>query len=708
MHTARSALPVFVLATALTCTPLATPSPAFGDIAMPNSASCRQPAAANPNDFAALAASLGCAQARPQRQIAVQLASETTDAATQIGVADSNLYDLDHAGLTARLTELQSIGVTNLRVAVPWVYIQPTATTYDWAKMDSLVETASAMGFTVTGAISGNPVWGGLPIAGAPNPTAYGKFAGAVAERYGSKISTFEIWNEPNGVVFYAPVSAASYTAVLKAAYTAIKAVNPSATVLAGSLGATSNVYGISVTPQRFLAQMYEAGAAGYFDALSYHPYHYTLPFSAGAGIANSPLEQVRQLYALMVANGDGDLKIWATEYGNATTPGWGVTQTEQAALMRDFITAWSRLSYSGPAFVYTAQDLATGILNHELNFGLFTSSGNAKLAAQVIAQLIAQSALGELPDYTAPKMTLARELYLQLASVGFGLANQALVIPNAVIALAYDHMPAVVRRAFQAVSKVVSQVAAAVVTAAAPVVQSAIASLLSMAPNTTKAEDDAESTGQQGDSRQETGLPNVGDVIAGSLRDTQLTLQGYVRDTGLTVAGALRDVQLTIDGHLQASNPHDQSVTATPLGTDGTAAAEVTAPVVEPGSAAALPATELEHASEPGEEVVSAAPEPVDAAAAAQPSLDVAVTTAPERAAAPTVKRARTSPRSGLMLSAGSPAESAAPRGSLASSEAEAAEGPSPRAPRPAASGASGSRTDAAGDTAKASGPAA
>ncbi len=59
------------------------------------------------------------------------------------------------------------------------------------------------------------------------------------------------------------PVSAAGYTQMLTAAYTAIKAANPDAAVLVGSLIATTDVSGISVTPQRFLAQMNEAGAGG-------------------------------------------------------------------------------------------------------------------------------------------------------------------------------------------------------------------------------------------------------------------------------------------------------------------------------------------------------------------------------------------------------------------------------------------------------------
>ena len=165
-----------------------------------------------------------------QHHVAVQLVAEISDTSATVGVADSNLYNLSQDELVDRLNDMKSLGVTDLRIAVPWMYIQPTsATSYDWSKMDSVVDTASSMGFSITGAISGNPKWDGTPLAGAPNPTAYATFASAVASRYGTKSGAYEVWNEPNGVVSFAPVSAAKYPEVPKAAYTAIKAANPDA-----------------------------------------------------------------------------------------------------------------------------------------------------------------------------------------------------------------------------------------------------------------------------------------------------------------------------------------------------------------------------------------------------------------------------------------------------------------------------------------------
>ena len=58
-----------------------------------------------------------------------------------------------------------------------------------------------------------------------------------VKRYYGKGAKYFEIWNEPNNPAFWSPTpNPAAYTADLKAAYTAIKAVAPSAMVITASL----------------------------------------------------------------------------------------------------------------------------------------------------------------------------------------------------------------------------------------------------------------------------------------------------------------------------------------------------------------------------------------------------------------------------------------------------------------------------------------
>ena len=423
------------------------------------------------------------AQAASPRTVsmAVKLAASVTeDGSSQtVGVADAYLYTLNQADLVTQLNQIRSLGVTDLRIVVPWIYIQPTsATAYDWTKMDNVVNTARAMGFSMTASITMNPPWNGTPLIGAPDPDTYATFAAAVAQRYGTSIAAYEIWNEPNAVTFLAPADPRAYTAMLKAAYTAIKAVAPGATVIAGVLGAVTTVPGMSLAPQQFLAGMYAAGAQGFFDALSFHPYNYTLPFSAGAGVTNSPLEQVKALYALMTANGDSALKIWATEFGNPTSPG-GINQTQQAQMLRDFVTAWSKLPFAGPAYVYTAADLNSGYLLDENNFGLFTTNGIPKLAAQTLATLISQLANGTLPNYTAPGMSAPQTIWIQLVSTAIAVVNQVLLIPNVATGILYNAAPRVLQQAFSAVAHTISMTTAQTLNAITPAAETGIGLLI-------------------------------------------------------------------------------------------------------------------------------------------------------------------------------------------------------------------------------------
>jgi hypothetical protein len=212
----------------------------------------------------------------------------------------------------------------------------------------------------------------------------------AVATRYKGKVADYEIWNEPNYDLFWAPEpDAAQYTALLKVAYTAIKAADPNATVIAASVASAAETPGGPViNPVTYLSQMYAAGAAGYFDAIAYHPYLYTVPFSAGEGHAGVPITQAEQLHALMVANGDGHKKIWATEYGQ---PSSEFSEANQAAYIGDFLRTWRTLDYAGPAFIHTLADYPSSD-PIQASMGLVRQDWTPKPALAVVKQVIVEN----------------------------------------------------------------------------------------------------------------------------------------------------------------------------------------------------------------------------------------------------------------------------------------------------------------------------
>jgi hypothetical protein len=405
-----------------------------------------------------------------------------------VGFSDGDLYGMTPAEIQANLALVQSTGSDTIRIDIPWSAVEPTNGTYNWTEVDDIVDAASADGIAIDAVLNDTPAWAATPgtpaISGPPaSDGQFATFASAVASRYGTQISAYEIWNEPNSVQNWSTgPNAAAYTALLQAAYPAIKAADPSAIVVAGVLGSTVSVGDITENPVTFLSQMYADGAEGYFDALSFHPYSYTQEFSQGTTTANSPIEQLEAIRALMVANGDSNKLIWATEYGLPTST---VSQQTQATFIGDFLNTWSGLSYAGPSFIYTLQDTsATNTLDPSDSFGVFNVDGTAKAAVAVIEQFIAAhtvTSVTSLGAALAAALEAAVQAYANaiataisnyFAALGAGLssATQALTVKTSLVTTTTPGVVEVDAKVVTPAAAATPEVTPAVVTKAAVV----------------------------------------------------------------------------------------------------------------------------------------------------------------------------------------------------------------------------------------------
>lgn len=310
------------------------------------------------------------------------------EAPTTVGFADSDLVDLPVNRLHRAVGLMRATGVRSVRILMPWAGVEHTRGHYDWLLLDRVVDAAAASGMSVVATLNSTPQWAAVPgtppLAGRPtNPADFAAFAGAAAQRYRGRIAAYEVWNEPNAAMFFAPgPDAGQFAALLKAAYPAIKAADPAVTVVSGGLGAIVDHEGVTLDAVKFVDAMYAAGAGGAFDALAYHPYQYRMPFSAAGFHPDAPINQVAGIRAVMLANGDGAKKIWATEYGVPTSE---VGEAQQAAMVDDMLTAWRTLPYAGPVYLYTMRDRRTGSVDAEDTFGAFRSDGTPKPVVDVI-----------------------------------------------------------------------------------------------------------------------------------------------------------------------------------------------------------------------------------------------------------------------------------------------------------------------------------
>ncbi|RME49474.1 MAG: hypothetical protein D6796_04885 [Caldilineae bacterium] len=173
----------------------------------------------------------------------------------------------------------------------------------------------------------------------------FARFMRVLATRYRGRVLGYEIWNEPNlnyewG---YRPPDAAEYTALLKAAYRAVKEADPAAKVISAGLAPTGEGHPPDAAGDlAFLEAMYRAGAKGYFDALGSHLYAYGRPpdFDDPAGITFGRVVQQRQI---MLRHGDAATPVWITEMGWNLETHWdlgefhnqGISELEQAQYLR-------------------------------------------------------------------------------------------------------------------------------------------------------------------------------------------------------------------------------------------------------------------------------------------------------------------------------------------------------------------------------------
>jgi hypothetical protein len=325
------------------------------------------------------------------------------------------LLPLSDAEVNARLADAASLGVKWIRIDVGWNDIQRRdQNTFNWSGIDRIVASANAHGLHVLGLLTNTPGWARIPDCGStqcgPDDSAFdafANFAAAAATRYAPQgVHAWEIWNEPNIVLFWQPQpDVRAYTNLLKATYPAIKRADPNSIVISGGLSPAANTDS-SITPYDFLARMYSDGAGGSFDAVGMHPYSYpATPALLETWNAWSQMASIsKSLRSLMQANGDSGKQIWMTEYG-APTGGPGslatmdnyrtigsanhVTEDLQAEMLRQAITLTPTYPWAGPLFWYSYKDMGTDTDTNENFFGLVRFDGSHKPAYDLLSTLL-------------------------------------------------------------------------------------------------------------------------------------------------------------------------------------------------------------------------------------------------------------------------------------------------------------------------------
>jgi len=165
----------------------------------------------------------------------------------------------------AALSTISDLGATAIRLQLSWSSVAPDADSTRapsfnqtdpnaypagaWARWDAAIDGARARGLKVYLTLTGPaPRWATAAKRDKltkPSAEAFSKFASAAGRRYGTKVSWWSIWNEPNLGKLLKPIkglqSATVYRQLYLQAYSGLRSVGVRAPILLGELAPIGN-----------------------------------------------------------------------------------------------------------------------------------------------------------------------------------------------------------------------------------------------------------------------------------------------------------------------------------------------------------------------------------------------------------------------------------------------------------------------------------
>jgi hypothetical protein len=214
--------------------------------------------------------------------------------------------------------------VHTVRIPVYWFQVEPRQGEYDFTALDGTVAAAAAAGVRVLPFVYGTPAWLSSSPARPPlTPVArrhWVAFLQRLVQRYGvdgefwrdrdkyMPIRRWQVWNEPNFVLFWRPSPAPrAYARLLEASARAIRGVDPRAGIVTAGVAPVE----AGMRPWSFLREMYmvhEVRRA--FDYVGLHPYAPYVTWVA---------DQIRFVRQVMEEAGDAHKPLLLTEIGVAS-----------------------------------------------------------------------------------------------------------------------------------------------------------------------------------------------------------------------------------------------------------------------------------------------------------------------------------------------------------------------------------------------------
>jgi hypothetical protein len=188
-----------------------------------------------------------------------------TRPAFEVGV---NIH-LDDSDLVGTMADM---GAKWVRIDMNWPILEPQEGQWNFAPVDNAINNAKKYGLKIYATLAYSPAWASSngQDSGVPPADQWQNFVRVAAERYGSMVDAWGIWNEPNLAQFWSGTADQWVETILQPACATLRTETPYTKIAGPDL---SHLYQPSIDVGVFLKAIQNHGASGCLDVISHHIY---------------------------------------------------------------------------------------------------------------------------------------------------------------------------------------------------------------------------------------------------------------------------------------------------------------------------------------------------------------------------------------------------------------------------------------------------
>lgn len=297
---------------------------------------------------------------------------------------------------------LKALGLMHVRQTIHWMIVEPRPGEFDLAAVDRMMAMSQANGLRSIANFLGSPRFASSAPPGAPfsdkyppaDPRVYAGRLAQLQERY-PHVETWQVWNEPNILGFWAPApDPRQYVKLLEPSVAALRARDPAATVGLAGMAYYSET---DFRNELMFDALEPLGAYRLNVAAAYHPY--SAEPEGGESQVRDYLSRSQAVNRKLRQR--GVQALWASEWGWSSYSGARVEQPiigerGQASYTLRRLALMSTQDFDR-IYLFTLSDLDARASARDRKYGLLRENGDPKPVYQALSRFL---------SLTGPRLT--------------------------------------------------------------------------------------------------------------------------------------------------------------------------------------------------------------------------------------------------------------------------------------------------------------